>query len=407
MRGARRRVPERMCGGQVGIHFLSPRLCSSQVYVGKAPERRDGTRCLSLIPNEIYMMIFEELQPLLYGYTINEHKRTIASLCLVCSFFRAICQPRMFHHLTFKGNASTTIAKRQANWRASLAVRDARCVALSSHIKSCAYQEWMADLDQEWIYTGLLQKNLQSASFLQSLKSVTLRQCTVTPSVLFALANIPRLLEVEMLLCETTPVSLDGLAGIPRRGWTSISITRCYYMTHYLTPALMKLIDHGQLRTLVAPDRTAADLVEAIILADAPSTSRLENLDVFFPRTSTAAFLNYLTRARDLRKLVVRSPNTTIANSNNITLRCKVKLSDAMGGRLLFCTINLFALYDFDVAVYRAVLGAWNPSPTLQNLSFNMTIDYDRAENSAESNLPRAVILPIFELLWRMKVSCR
>lgn len=380
-----------------------PNICA-----GTAPERRNDARYLPLIPSEIYLMIFEELLRSLKPCNPTKYERTMASLSLVCSFFRAVCQSQIFQKLSFTGAGRTRkVQDHHRNWRMSLAAHDARCIALSSHVKSCIYDGWVSESHEHQISMAVLVQNLQSASFLLSLTSVELYSCPIPPSALLALANIPTLIAVNMHRCETRPDRSNTLSDIPERGWTSLRIFRCYDMGEHFASTLMKLIDYAKLKSLVVPDFTTAEFVESLIPPDVTSNGHLETLDVMLPE-NTSVFLNYLKRARNLQYLFVRDRDTNLEEESEITLSCRVELSNAVAGRLFSCKINLLTCStEMDISVFRTILGAWNPPLKLTKLKFSMLLNFQDPFNNAEDlDLSRAVLPPMLDLFTRMKVSC-
>ncbi|KAF9233050.1 hypothetical protein BU15DRAFT_80520 [Melanogaster broomeanus] len=66
------------------------------------PERRSGDRDLRIIPNEIYLTIFEHVA-LPSARLSPEQLETFTNLCLVCRSFGNLCLPRVFEHVEIHG----------------------------------------------------------------------------------------------------------------------------------------------------------------------------------------------------------------------------------------------------------------------------------------------------------------
>ncbi len=194
---------------QCTVHVVSatrsPTLTETTQYSGTlpAPERRNAFgEVLSTIPAEIYMAIFDEIQPSAPGGSFNEtlYKETLANLTLVCHHFRDLCQGRMFKHLRFYGFAAKELDSTskqivgRRSWREALLARDPSCVALSDCVKLVTLSSWTSTskpwtVDQPF-FTRLLAQNILSLNALRSLREVHLVYCLVSGPVLDGLAHM-------------------------------------------------------------------------------------------------------------------------------------------------------------------------------------------------------------------------
>lgn len=115
------------------VLLLSRILSNSRHMVTTDPQRVCEGRTLSIIPNEIYMLIFDCLD----GENLlrAEKNDIFAPLSLVCKLFRVLCQPMLFRDVTVIPD-NPTLRPRTAQWLAHLAIGDGRAGALTLQVKT-------------------------------------------------------------------------------------------------------------------------------------------------------------------------------------------------------------------------------------------------------------------------------
>lgn len=362
------------------------------------------------------MMIFEDFTS---DSEVNESKLILASLCLVCSLFRAVCQPQIFQHLTFDGEVKhMKFTDNRENWRISLAAGDSRCAALSSYIKSCKYQLWCFDDCPSVLavcadYASLLHKNIVSSSSLRLLKTICLYGCPLDASILLALADLRTVTAVDIYECRATnQITPDELANVSKGGWTSLRVIGVDFL-EWLAPAFGKLVDQRNLQSLVT-DETAVDLVHDLFAREEATYDHLTTLDIAGPKLSSS-FLGHLARARGLRCVFVKEPFVFFGDFV-LPLVCRLELSSPFDGILLVCTVKIWeavgdAVDGFNMLDFQNLLGAWNPSPCLQHISFDMVINFQTPDNTGrmlttkQTDIPMDMLRLVFEFLGRLKVG--
>ncbi|KAG9312719.1 hypothetical protein JVU11DRAFT_7146 [Chiua virens] len=73
------------------------------LFEWSTPERLSADRILPVIPNEIYIYIFDHIAPP-SGRLDAKEARIFADLSGVCRFFADFCLPRIFEYLVFSGS---------------------------------------------------------------------------------------------------------------------------------------------------------------------------------------------------------------------------------------------------------------------------------------------------------------
>ncbi|KAF9233054.1 hypothetical protein BU15DRAFT_16440, partial [Melanogaster broomeanus] len=112
------------------------------------PERRAGDRNLPIIPNEIYLLILEDIAPT-SGRLSPEQVDIFINLSLVCRFFGNLCLPRVFEYVEFAGFGDQTPLAARADFASRglalcehIAAKEPLALALAECVKVCHLTNW-------------------------------------------------------------------------------------------------------------------------------------------------------------------------------------------------------------------------------------------------------------------------
>ncbi|KAF9233048.1 hypothetical protein BU15DRAFT_80519 [Melanogaster broomeanus] len=120
------------------------------LFQWSTPERRSGDRDLCIIPNEIYLTIFEHIAPPSARLSPQQLKM-FTNLCLVCRFFGNLCLPRVFGHVKFYEYDRDTcgVVSLGRTLCQHIAAKEPLALALAQCVKCCyltnsplAYDGW-------------------------------------------------------------------------------------------------------------------------------------------------------------------------------------------------------------------------------------------------------------------------
>ncbi|KAG2749349.1 hypothetical protein P692DRAFT_201789165 [Suillus brevipes Sb2] len=93
------------------------------------PLRRNGQSDLPLIPNEIYLHIFESIAPPDQPLS-EEYVQTFSALALVCRFFCSVA------------NVNRTLASRKSKWARQILANTEPAKSLALYVKECTFERW-------------------------------------------------------------------------------------------------------------------------------------------------------------------------------------------------------------------------------------------------------------------------
>ncbi|KAG2737025.1 hypothetical protein P692DRAFT_201134291, partial [Suillus brevipes Sb2] len=109
------------------------------------PLRRNDQTDLPLIPNEIYLHIFECIAPT-HRPLSEQYVQTFSALALVCRFFCSVALPRVFERVTFSGNKydefNRILASRKARWATLILAKAEPAKSFALNVKECIFKHW-------------------------------------------------------------------------------------------------------------------------------------------------------------------------------------------------------------------------------------------------------------------------
>ncbi|OCH89659.1 hypothetical protein OBBRIDRAFT_804572 [Obba rivulosa] len=244
------------------------------------PDRHDGIRSLPLLANELYFIIFDQIPTHPAETTEWHYRQTLASLCLVCRFFRAICQPLLFKTLTFRGSRPDMTPHR--TWFKKIDEKDSRSTVLAGYVERCQLISWT---HAGWAFAMFFEMYMKAVGKFRNVHVLELRSVDI-PSTFWQISAVMR---------NVTTVLFFGCNFQSLRGshtydpdaedsWTSLSVFRC---ENFLPAHIVKIISLTNLKSLRALHTDELPLFVTTLLRRAPD-SPVEELSLEFTGGWTA-----------------------------------------------------------------------------------------------------------------------
>ncbi|KAF9236789.1 hypothetical protein BU15DRAFT_63714 [Melanogaster broomeanus] len=129
------------------------------LFKWSTPERRAEDRDLRIIPNEIYLAIFEHIAPP-SGRLSPEDLGTLTNLSLVCRFFGNLCLPRIFEYLELSGSVfgdhnplphRNDATSRGMTLCSQIAAKEPLALSLAQCVKVCHFRDWRLGTESSWV----------------------------------------------------------------------------------------------------------------------------------------------------------------------------------------------------------------------------------------------------------------
>ena len=174
----------------------------------KAPDRRSGNRVLPLVANEIYITIFDFLEPPespadMEPGESKECKATFSNLALVCRFFCAECLPRVFRSMEFSGRRHRKEAPSYSKFCRGLVAGDGPASYLGTHVRECTITQWMQAREKgKWVFANFLKLYVKSIPYLIHLKTLRLHSTPLDLNFIVALSSLEKLTSLSLVDCE-------------------------------------------------------------------------------------------------------------------------------------------------------------------------------------------------------------
>ncbi|KIJ05966.1 hypothetical protein PAXINDRAFT_103566 [Paxillus involutus ATCC 200175] len=197
------------------------------------PERRAGDRDLPILPNEIYLIIFEHIAPTSTRLS-PEQLKTFSDLSHVCKFFANVCLARTFEYLEFSGN----MASRAWILCQQIAAEHPLALSLAQCVKICRFAGWSLPRDGPWA--------AQVLSRMKNIREVEFFQCYVRKAHWDVITPLESLEELSFTLCEF----LDGPADVDPGKRSKVKVPRLRVLRCHGDHQPMATIDARHLRTL-------------------------------------------------------------------------------------------------------------------------------------------------------------
>ncbi|KAI9574387.1 hypothetical protein HD554DRAFT_28753 [Boletus coccyginus] len=183
------------------------------LFKWSTPERQKADRILPIIPNEIYLCIFEYIAPPIGRLTPGQ-LRTYAHLSWVCRFFANFCLPRIFEFVEFSGavlrndmptlRCSDAVYKtsREATLCTQIAADQPLALALAERVTMCHFTNWQLDDTGSWAVRLFANKYIAAMSHMRNIRELGFFQSSVDAEHWDVIATLPLLEKLEFHSCR-------------------------------------------------------------------------------------------------------------------------------------------------------------------------------------------------------------
>lgn len=246
------------------------------VLTWSSPIRRAGCTTLSPIPNEIYLRIFDYIQP---AETFN-YTRVLSDLALVCRFFCFTILPRIYKKLELVGSAHTDSTPNYSAFCRAV-VKDAEPArTLAKHVRECAFRGWTCSDDHlTWSYNAFLGLYCNALGMMSGIETVHLHSTPISRTMLRTIRGLKRLKVLSIFSCTfQNDVTEKDIAKLSSLRLVEFRLSMLLEHAGTLKArALMKAIDLSNLQSI---QTDMWDLVSRLV--DEMGTIPLCFLDIFF-----------------------------------------------------------------------------------------------------------------------------
>lgn len=167
------------------------------------PLRRNGQTSLPLIPNEIYLAIFECMAPTDQPLR-EQYIGTFSALALVCRFFCSVALPRVFERVTFSGdtNGNRTQASRKTKWARQIVANTEPAKSVALYVKECTFELWDLNKEAKWLLFPFATLYCQATARMSNIQKVVFSTSFVKIDHWEALAELKQLDVLEFYSCS-------------------------------------------------------------------------------------------------------------------------------------------------------------------------------------------------------------
>ena len=186
-----------------------------------------------------------------------ESKRLTSTLSLVCRYFRARYQPRLFFNIELCEDSRFTTAlhvKQTRRWARLLKNKDEEACAFAPLVEECRLDLNQADKSTlERVYAPAL------ATFTNLGKFRAGRGTMVCWSLLRTLGSLPKLQTVAFKGCAVDSERPPWFESIGRHSWTDLEVHGCSLRALIpFIPAFQQLVDSRRIHRLITDDHCLA-----------------------------------------------------------------------------------------------------------------------------------------------------
>lgn len=167
------------------------------------PLRRNGQTVLPLIPNEIYLAIFECIAPTDQPLR-EQYVGTFSALALVCRFFCSVALPRVFERVTFSGdtNGNRTQASRKTKWARQVVANTEPAKSVALYVRECTFELWDLNGQAKWLLFPFATLYCQAMARMSNIRKVVFSTSFVKKDHWEALAELKQLDVLEFCFCS-------------------------------------------------------------------------------------------------------------------------------------------------------------------------------------------------------------
>ncbi|KAH9832588.1 uncharacterized protein C8Q71DRAFT_260240 [Rhodofomes roseus] len=267
-----------------------------------SPVRIDGQRHLVSLPNEVYMLILEEIVNGVDDGSSAGYKSVLSNLNLVCRLFANLATPKLFARLTFASPLAKELKRTHAArtaWLKQLARGDKAAVELAAmvrelHLRGRASTESGRHLatteSPSWRHSQII-------TYFPNLRDLTLVQAAISQDFFITMKSLQHLRSLSIRHCIFAP--LTGRCK-PLQYSMKLEHFDAFLLdgVDQYIPALSSMVQGASIRSLKV---TEWPLARAIL--QSISASRLELLDVPFDPNDSADLFRVLADASTVSDL--------------------------------------------------------------------------------------------------------
>ncbi|KAG2073819.1 hypothetical protein BDR04DRAFT_1141079 [Suillus decipiens] len=168
------------------------------------PLRRNGQTNLPLIPNEIYLAIFDCIAPT--DQPLRErHIEIFSALALVCRFFCSVALPRVFECITFSGDmedGNRAQASRKTKWARQIVANTEPSKSVALYVKECTFKSWDLSEEAKWLLFPFATLYCQAMMRMSNIRKVFFSGSFVKNDHWEALVELKQLDILEFYSCS-------------------------------------------------------------------------------------------------------------------------------------------------------------------------------------------------------------
>ncbi|KAF8452239.1 hypothetical protein L210DRAFT_3517800 [Boletus edulis BED1] len=181
------------------------------------PARKRADYTLPLIPNEIYLHIFDYFAPPTGPLTPGE-LAMFTKLSYVCRFFANHCLTRIFEYLEFSGSVfrdntpfrirhDAIKTSRENTLCTQIAVNQSLALAIAKTVRICRFYDWKLDDMDSWAVQRFANRFTNALSHMKHLRELTFRNSVVDARHGNAIATLGSLEKLVFDACEFVQAS--------------------------------------------------------------------------------------------------------------------------------------------------------------------------------------------------------
>jgi len=225
------------------------------------PERRIGCRNLPIIPNEIYLTIFEHIAPTSTKLS-PEQLKTFSKLSRICRLFCNVCLPRIFEYLEFSGSIFDTLPAQAARMASrawilcqQIAAKQPLALSLAQYVKVCRFTDFLDAGAGSWGVQMFSKLYISSMAHMKNIRKLYFLQSSVENEHWDVITNLGSLQELSFTLCNF----VDGFADVDHGKRLKVKVPCLRIIMCSGVSQLTAAIDARHLRTLTIDPTFSAD----------------------------------------------------------------------------------------------------------------------------------------------------
>ncbi|KAI0055427.1 hypothetical protein BV25DRAFT_173677 [Artomyces pyxidatus] len=280
------------------------------------PQRRLAGRTLPRIPNEIYLEIFDYIQPS-ESFSGTECKAMLICLTSVCHYFRTICLPRRLRNLTI-----TASQKNHVDFIDGFRKYPFPVYNVPPYVLALSFKEWIPPSQPDaWVYEALLQKHTNALCGFRNLRELSLHRVPISREFFDNIGLQFSLEDVSITSCVFGPFHDSDTMNPepPITPWTKLE----FCDNQGYEPYLGHLATYAASPGLSMLSSTSWDVVHAII--SGCDDSRIESLSTpLIPNQDpdhlpSPGPVLCVARLKFLRDFFVRNPALEVLELNQMS----------------------------------------------------------------------------------------